>query len=240
MAAVRLSLADRLPQQQEEPNDGWTRESRRVAHPPAGSAPARKRELPPAAAAADRPQVARSCSATNVRGVAPMAAATGRSSSASAIRRGAPWGAGPGGRRPSGPPPGSAAASASQVEALLARLEELESHVSDSSAAEEELKAVNLALMDRLAAFQRTNEENVDVAERELGSMHASLQQERAARSEAEAAAEEAYMQLTEQKQHAESVAISAQSAEEEAAQERRQADELRANLERLAQSERL
>ena len=65
-------------------------------------------------------------------------------------------------------PPGSATASASQVEALLARLEELETHVGEAARSEEELKAVNLALMERLAAFQRANEENVEAAERGL------------------------------------------------------------------------
>ena len=65
-------------------------------------------------------------------------------------------------------PPGSAAASAAQVEALLARLEELETHVGVATTSEEELKAVNLALMERLAAFQRANEENVEATERGL------------------------------------------------------------------------
>ena len=160
----------------------------------------------------------------------PAAPADGRSSCTSTIRHAGAQIAAGGTRRPAA---GSAAASASQVEALLRRLEELEARVAESSASEADLKAVNVALMERLAAFKHANEENVEIAERELGTLHKSLQEARAARGEAEAAAEEAWTQLIELKKHSLGVAVSAQGAEEEAERERGRADEYKAELER-------
>eukprot|EP00966_Prymnesium_polylepis_P301206 6959982-Prymnesium_polylepis.1 len=54
--------------------------------------------------------------------------------------------------------------------------------------------------MDRLAAFQATNEANVTQAEDELRRMHAALLATRQAQSDAEAAAEEAHQLLLEQR----------------------------------------
>ena len=109
-------------------------------------------------------QVARSSSAAAARGgPAPgglYRAALASSASAGTMPRGA--GSAASGQRRAAP--GSAAASASQVEALLARLQELETHVSESAKSEEELKSINIALMERLAAFQRANDENVEAA----------------------------------------------------------------------------
>ena len=79
-------------------------------------------------------------SAATVRSTVP-----GRSCSVGTMRLGSiRW-------QGSAPPPGSA----TQVEALLVRLEELESHVAEQAAAEKELKAINLALVERLAGRGR-------------------------------------------------------------------------------------
>ena len=51
------------------------------------------------------------------------------------------------------------------------------------------------------------------------------MQEAQEARSAAEAAAEEAFLQLSEQRTHAEAVAVGAQGAEEEAAQARRRTE---------------
>ena len=111
------------------------------------------------------------------------------------------------------------------------RLEELESHVAEQAAAEKELKAINLALIERLAAFQRTNEENVKAAEQELGKLHTLLQDSHSKRSEAQAAAETAWLQLIEQKEHITIVTHGARDAEEEAAQERKRAESYKEEL---------
>lgn len=87
------------------------------------------------------------------------------------------------GRRP---PPGSAAASAAQVEALLDRLEELETEAAERRKEEGELKAVNIALMERLAEFHSMNEENLNQAEAQLSSMACQLERLRVAHGEAE------------------------------------------------------
>ena len=102
--------------------------------------------------------------------------------------------------RPTRPPvrtrAGSAAASASQVEQLLARLEEVEAEAAEQRVAEEDLKAVNVALMARLAEFQAANEDNVRQAEGELLRMHDALQKQQRALAAAE-------QQLAEEKQRA-------------------------------------
>ena len=177
-SAGKMSMAATLPRQQEEAQSP----PQALAPPPphatrgtrwqqsAGSAMARKLE-PNASKGAAPPlrslsQVARSSSAAAARGGAGPGglyrAALASSASAGTMPRVA--GSAAAGQRRAAP--GSAAASASQVEALLARLEELETHVSEAAKSEEELKAINLALMERLAAFQRANDENVEAAER--------------------------------------------------------------------------
>ena len=90
------------------------------------------------------------------------------------------------------PPPGSASMSASQVQALLARLDDLESREAARTAAEEELKTVNVALMDRLTAFRAVNDENVAQAEAELSALGEALAHAQRERAEATAAADEA------------------------------------------------
>jgi len=286
---MAMSLAASLPRQQEEAQSP----PHALAPPPphatrgtrwqqsAGAAMARKLE-PNASKGAAPPlrslsQVARSSSAAAARGGAGPGglyrAALASSASAGTMPR--VVGSAAAGRRQAAP--GSAAASASQVEALLGRLEELETHASEAAKSEEELKAINLALMERLAAFQAANDANVEAAERgsnrhphphprprprprprphlclslssarsphgrphpplhlhphqaaeqELGSLHGSLQEANAARTAAEAAAEEAFLQLSEQRTHTEAVAVGAQGAEEEAAQARRRAEAL-------------
>ena len=172
---MALSLAASLPRQQEEAQSP----PQALAPPPphatrgtrwqqsAGAAMARK--LEPNAKGAAPPmrslsQVARSSSAAAARGGPGPGglyrAALASSASAGTMPRGA--GSAASGQRRAAP--GSAAASASQVEALLARLQELETHVSESAKSEEELKSINIALMERLAAFQRANDENVEAA----------------------------------------------------------------------------
>lgn len=91
--------------------------------------------------------------------------------------------------RPRIPPPGSASASAAQVDALLTRLTQLEETVAVQQEAEDRLKEVNVALMERLSEFKRANEANVSQAEAELAHMHEALQAERSQRAEAEVAA---------------------------------------------------
>ena len=169
------SMAASLPRQQMEaqsppqalapPPPHATRGSRWQQS--AGEAMARKLEPKPSKGAApplrSLSQVARSSSAAAARdGAGPSSlyrAALASSASAGTMPRSV--GSAAAGQRRAAP--GSAAASASQVEALLARLEELETHVGEAAKSEEELKAINLALMERLAAFQRANDENVEV-----------------------------------------------------------------------------
>ena len=86
------------------------------------------------------------------------------------------------------PRPGSASASAAQVEALLTRLSELEQVVATQHQSEEQLKEVNLKLMARLRDFQDANDANVEQAEAELTRLHHALRREQAARAEAEMA----------------------------------------------------
>ncbi|KAL3923875.1 MAG: hypothetical protein SGPRY_004087 [Prymnesium sp.] len=93
---------------------------------------------------------------------------------------------------PSRTPVGSLAESRAQAGGLLQRLKELEARVASHAQLEEELKSVNLALMDRLAAFHSTNEANVRQAEEELRRMHASLLASQQDQARAEAEAEEA------------------------------------------------
>ena len=117
--------------------------------------------------------------------------------------RSRPAGANCGGRRSTSASkvrPGSAAASADQMEALLVRLDEVEHQAAAGLEAEEELKAVNVALMERLAEFQATNEANVRQAEDELVRMHETAKHAQAARAETEAALAEAQQQLAEQR----------------------------------------
>ena len=173
---MALSLAASLPRQQEEAQSP----PQALAPPPphamrgtrwqqsAGAAMAWKLE-PNASKGAAPPmrsvrQVARSSSAAAARGGPGPGglyrAVLASSASAGTMPRGA--GSAASGQRRAAP--GSAAASASQVEALLARLQELETHVGESAKSEEELKAINIALMERLAAFQRANDENVEAA----------------------------------------------------------------------------
>lgn len=107
------------------------------------------------------------------------------------------------------PAPGSAAQNASQVDALLRRLGELEETVLSQQVSEEKLKEVNVALMDRLTEFQRANETNVAQAEAELARIHCALQDERAAR----AAAEEAIARGTDRLKQERGAAASADEA---------------------------
>lgn len=74
------------------------------------------------------------------------------------------------------------------MEALLDRLEEVEAEAAERSQAEAELKSVNILLMQRLAEFQATNEDNVRQAEAQLLRMNSELQSLRRGRAEAEAA----------------------------------------------------
>ena len=102
------------------------------------------------------------------------------------------------------PPPGSASMSASQVQALLARLDDLESREAARTAAEEELKTVNVALMDRLTAFRAVNDENVAQAEAELSALGEALAHAQRERAEATAAADEARAEVREAQRAAE------------------------------------
>ena len=59
---------------------------------------------------------------------------------------------------------------------------------------------VNVALMERLAVFQETNDNNVAQAEDELRGMHAALVATQESQQAAEAAAEEAHQMLLDQR----------------------------------------
>jgi len=114
-------------------------------------------------------------------------------------------------------PPGSAAASADQVEALLDRLEEVEAEAVGRRQSEEELKAVNIALMGRLSEFQVANEDNVRQAESQLVRMHDELQWMRRRYADAETALVEARQQIDAQREHAAAAGLTAEEALREA-----------------------
>ena len=111
-----VSLQHTLPRQQQEPGD-W-------------QGPGVGIMVAPRPGATRSPQVAQQlCRPSTQRAIRPVQA--GAPSRGSSVRGG--------GRAP---PPGSAAASASQVEALLERLEELESDAVEQRQLQEELKQV--------------------------------------------------------------------------------------------------
>lgn len=85
--------------------------------------------------------------------------------------------------------PGCASASATQVDAMLARLAMLEETVAVQQRSERKLKDANLALMARLADFQVASDANAKQAETELMRMHRELSAFRAAHRAAETTA---------------------------------------------------
>jgi hypothetical protein len=182
---LSLSLAEGLPQQQVEPREPAGR--RGAALSTGVPWPARQGGAPP-----PQQRLAASCSRAPSSGPMPAAGFRGRAPSTDLQPQPLAPPAPPArdfspSRWP--PAPGSAAASASQVEALLDRLEEVEAEAADRSHAEAELKSVNVLLMQRLAEFQATNEDNVRQAEAQLLQMHTELLALRRGRAEAEAAA---------------------------------------------------
>ena len=87
------------------------------------------------------------------------------------------------------PRPGSAAASAAQLDSLLTRLAELEEYSGAQQANEDQLKEVNQALMQRLTEYRQANEDNVVRAEEEFARMQAELVESRKAHEAAESRA---------------------------------------------------